>query len=311
MKCLLIYTPFSKKGNFKPYIQKAKMILGEKYEVIDFIKTKKEGHATEIAKSSCGVYDLLLVAGGDGLFNEVISGIAEQDNKPRIAFLPSGTVNDSARSLKVPFNFEKALKVAINGVPFKTDIMKYENKFAFYVIVLGYCAKSIYTTSSLAKRLFGWLAYFFKGIKSFFVHQRMHLKIKTDIGEEIDDIFTFVLLYNSRSVAGFGINKDALLDDGFVDVVLIKDHGKGLINFFKNLFKVVKIFALGAKRLKNNKNTIIRKVKSIKIENFDNNVFNVDGSYGGNEDIDLIVLKQSVDIMVPLKSIKTNQKSKK
>lgn len=308
MKCILIYSPFSKKGKFEPFIQKAKNILSEKYEIIDFVKTKKEGHATQIAKSSCGVYDLVLVAGGDGLLNEVIAGIAGQENRPKIAFLPSGTVNDSARSLKVPFNFEKALKVALNGVPFKTDIMQFNNGYAFYVIVLGYCAKSIYTTSSLAKRLFGWFAYFFKGIKSFFVRQRMHLKVKTDNDEEIDDIFSFVLIYNSRSVAGFSINKDALLDDGYIDVVLIKDHGKGLINFFKNLFKVVKIFVLGARKLKNNKHTLIRKVQSIKIENIDNAVYNVDGSYGGNEDIDLHVLKQAVDIMVPLKSIKANKK---
>ena len=304
MKCLLVYSPFSKKGKFNSFIQEAKEILSEKYEAIDFIKTKKEGHATEIAKLSCGVYDLVLVAGGDGLFNEVISGIAEQENKPKIAFLPSGTVNDSARSLKVPFSFNKALKVALNGVPFKTDIMKFNNGYAFYVIVLGYCAKSIYTTSSLAKRLFGWFAYFFKGIKSFFVPQRMHLKIKTDNDEMLDDIFSFVLLYNSRSVAGFGINKDALLDDGYIDVVLIKDHGRGLLNFFKNLFKVVKIFVLGAKKLKNNKHTIVRKVKSIKIENVDHSVYNVDGSYGGDGDIDLNVLKQAVDILVPNKNIK-------
>lgn len=301
MKCLLIYTPFSKKGKFDSFIPRVRKELCKKYETIDFIKTKKEGHATEIAKSSCGIYDLLLVAGGDGLLSEVISGITKEEKKPQIAFLPSGTVNDSARSLKVPFNFEKSLKLALNGIPFKTDIMQFNNGFAFYVIVLGYCAKSIYSTSSLAKRLFGWFAYFFKGIKNFFVRPKMHLKIKIDNEEEIEDYFSFVLLYNSRSIAGIRINSEAILDDGYIDCILIKDHGKGIFNFFKNLAKVLQLFTFGAKRLKNNKYTIVRKIKSIQINNLDNAIYNVDGNYGGNGDIDLQVLKRAIDIIVPNK----------
>lgn len=302
MKCLVIYSPFAKKGEFKRFIKKIERIMSEKFSSIDFSMTNSVGNATELAKNSCGIYDLVLVAGGDGLLNEVIGGIAEQKNQPKIAFLPSGTVNDSARSLKIPLNYSGALKVAINGGTFKTDIMKYNNKkYGFYVIVLGYCAKSIYSTSNFAKRFFGWFAYFFKGIKSFFVPHRMHLKITTDNNEPLDDYFSFVLLYNSHSIAGFPVNPDALLDDGFIDVVLIKDHGKGLLNWFKNVFKVIEMFTLGAKHLKSNKNTIKRRVKDVKIVNYDKNIYNVDGSYGGEDDIELTVLKQAIEIMTPTK----------
>ncbi len=297
MKCLVIYSPFSKKGKFIKYKSTILSVLKDNYSQIDFVQTKHSGHATEIAKNSKG-YDMLLVAGGDGLLNEVVSGIVELNIVPKIAFLPSGTVNDSARSLKIPMNLKGALKVAVKGIPFKTDIIKYNENYCFYVLLLGYCAKSVYTTSNIAKRFLGWFAYFFKGIKSFFSHNRMHLKIKIENEQEIEDYYSFVLMFNSHSVAGFPVNKDAILDDGYIDLIMVKDYGKGVINWFKNTLNVLRLFVLGIEKLKQNKFVTIKKVKNVDITNYDNNPFNVDGNYGGDGNIQLSVLKQAVEIMV-------------
>jgi diacylglycerol kinase family enzyme len=103
-------------------------------------------------------------------------------------------------------------------------------------------------------------------------------------------------------VAGFPVNREAILDDGFIDVVMVKDYGKGLLNWFKNVLQVLKLFVRGAKHLKPNSHTIIRKVKTVSIQNPDKHDYNVDGSFGGEDNINLTVLKQAVKIMANVKN---------
>ena len=57
--------------------------------------TEKAGDATiEAERALSSHYDLLIAAGGDGTLNEVVNGIAEQPNRPKLGIIPMGTVND-------------------------------------------------------------------------------------------------------------------------------------------------------------------------------------------------------------------------
>lgn len=73
--------------------------------------TKQEGHAIELAEKICLEYDgikNIVVLGGDGTLNEVINGIDNYDNVI-LGYIPSGSSNDLARSLKIPNKPLKAL----------------------------------------------------------------------------------------------------------------------------------------------------------------------------------------------------------
>lgn len=63
-------------------------------DTIQVYVTQYAGHAQKLAKASEGCCDILVCIGGDGTWNEVISGIMEIDSKPVLAYLPSGTVNN-------------------------------------------------------------------------------------------------------------------------------------------------------------------------------------------------------------------------
>ena len=56
---------------------------------------------------------LIIAAGGDGTYNEVINGIA-CTNIP-MAILPLGTTNVLAKELNIPEDVEKAVDIALNG----------------------------------------------------------------------------------------------------------------------------------------------------------------------------------------------------
>jgi YegS/Rv2252/BmrU family lipid kinase len=69
-----------------------------------FYYTKSRFHATSIAKEICssseGIKNII-VLGGDGTVNEVINGISDY-NEVLFGYIPSGSSNDLARSLKFP-----------------------------------------------------------------------------------------------------------------------------------------------------------------------------------------------------------------
>ena len=92
-KCAIIYNPNSgKKISFNIMPQYEKMLNKYGYNV-DVFYTKYKGHAKEIVK--CLEYvDLVLSMGGDGTFNEVISGNYERCDRLVCAHIPIGTTND-------------------------------------------------------------------------------------------------------------------------------------------------------------------------------------------------------------------------
>ena len=50
-------------------------------------------HARQLVEEKAEQFDLLLCCGGDGTWNEVISGLMKVAQKPAVAYLPTGTVN--------------------------------------------------------------------------------------------------------------------------------------------------------------------------------------------------------------------------
>lgn len=83
--------------------------------------TRYAGHASEIAaeicSSSTGIKNIV-VLGGDGTINEVVNGISNYD-EVFLGYIPSGSSNDLARSLKIPKDPIKQLANVLKPTKFK------------------------------------------------------------------------------------------------------------------------------------------------------------------------------------------------
>ena len=83
--------------------------------------TRYVGHASEIAEQICsnneGIKDIV-VLGGDGTLNEVINGLNNY-KEVLLGYVPSGSSNDLARSLKIPKDPLKALSNILKPKKFK------------------------------------------------------------------------------------------------------------------------------------------------------------------------------------------------
>ncbi|WP_369676326.1 diacylglycerol/lipid kinase family protein, partial [Enterococcus faecium] len=98
----------------------------------------------------------VFVMGGDGTVNEGISGLAEEEYRPKFGFFPLGTVNDLARALKMPLDPEEAIQSLDLTKTKALDIGKVNNKNYFMnVIAIGTIPQAVNETSVEEKTKLG------------------------------------------------------------------------------------------------------------------------------------------------------------
>lgn len=293
-KCLFVFNPQSGKGKIKKNQEKITKMLGEKY-LVDVKPSEYAGHIGQIVAERGGEYDLIVVAGGDGTLNEVVNSISRLENPPKIGYIPSGTVNDVARSLRLPKRIKSAVKAILHGDVFLHDIFRMNDRYGIYVCCAGLFTESSYATSQSHKKRMGKLAYAFHGIKKVFSTPAVKLKLTFE-GGQVEDKFALMLVLNSRSVAGLKINRGASLSDGFVDVALIRTE-KDKVNL-RGIFRVMRFFLFGLPK-KSSKNILVFKLDKFNIQTTTDTVINLDGEKIGAGSFDFEVIQKGVQIIVP------------
>lgn len=296
MKSVFVYNPESGNGKIRKYKDYIISKLAEKYGEIDCVETDHQGHAFEIAKDSIGNYDYFFVAGGDGTINEVVNGFGGAENKPIIGYIPSGTVNDVARSLGISRKIKKAVKNIIEGEPFEHDTFKVNDRYGIYVCATGLFTCASYDTNRYDKKKLGKLAYVKRALKELKKTETMPVTLSLD-DETISTNSPLVLILNSRSVAGFKINKNASLCDGEVEVVIFSTTNKYVTLAEFNV--IASTFIFGLDRLKNSKSIIYRKAKKFNISIAEGTAINLDGEKSGEGSFEFEVLQKSVKIITP------------
>ena len=171
-----------------------------------------------------------------------------------------------------------------------------------YVVAAGLLTESSYTADQKNKSRFGWLAYMWTAIKKLFIKNRMTMKIECD-NEVFEGNFAFVFLANTNSIAGLPLNKNADLNDGKVDVVLMRQFQFLKITNLISVLRLLKLYILKIKKIKTGKYFVHILAKDVKIHNYTGASINIDGEFGGKDKIlNLTTLKEEIGIYVPAKN---------
>ena len=224
-KLLMIVNPRSGKAKIKNDALKIIQIFSDAGFEVTVYPTQASGDATIKAQSiKEGKYDRIVVCGGDGTLNEVITGVMRSGIKCTLGYIPSGTLNEWSTGLKISKNFTKAAEDIINGREIYLDIGKFDDRYFSYTASFGAFTEASYSAPQGVKNVFGEAAYYFEGIKGIGNIKPIHLKFKCD-GREIEDDFAFGAISNSMSVDGIVKfdNSVVKLNDGKFEVLLIKN----------------------------------------------------------------------------------------
>lgn len=193
------------------------------YEVTVHL-TRSAGDAERMVAQNAAQYDLIVFSGGDGTLNEVVSGVVKSQSGTPIGYIPSGTTNDFATSLKIPLNIEDACKKIIKGTPTCIDIGNMGGRYFAYTASFGVFTESSYNVPQATKNKLGYFAYLLEGLKDISnLHKPYYLKLKCD-EVTIEDNFIFGAVCNATSVGGFIKldNVNVNFNDGLFEVLLIK-----------------------------------------------------------------------------------------
>ena len=233
MKAIFIYNKTSGKGKVikaKDFIIKN---LEEVFDKVDVVESLSEEHFIKTAKESCGKYDALIFSGGDGTFNMTVNAIANENNRPILGVIPTGTINDAAKNFGISKNIKKSAKIIKKQAVRQFDIGKLNDKYFVFTAAIGAFADIPINTSKKDKKRLGPLAYYFKAIPSALKLRKIEGDIEVD-GTKYRYRTPFVLIMNSTHIGGFKINPKSNINDGKMDVFIVKP---GLFNsLLKYLF---------------------------------------------------------------------------
>lgn len=181
--------------------------------------------ATEKVLRDRDQYARIIAAGGDGLFHEVVNGLAGCDIP--VGYVPVGTVNDFASTHHLSFDPQAAMKTALEGEVHTVDAGSFNGEVFAYVAAVGIGTQAAWNTSQDMKKRFGTLAYVASVIQSIdFTHwenNSARMAIETDDRSFAGD-FTYGMVCNTFSVGGSDIlvPNEANLSDGLLEYLFIR-----------------------------------------------------------------------------------------
>lgn len=193
------------------------------YEMTCFM-TAGPGHAIDIVKEHAAGKDLVVCCGGDGTFNETVSGLLQAGLDIPVGYIPAGSTNDFAASLRLPTNILEAARHIAEGTPVTYDLGVFGQRHFSYVASFGAFTKSSYATPQSVKNILGHTAYVLSGIAEIAQIRSHHVKVETPDGISVEGDFIFGAISNSTSMGGVLTLDPKVVDmrDGKFEVMLVR-----------------------------------------------------------------------------------------
>ncbi len=185
--------------------------------------TAAQADATEIVRERGGDFDRIVCCGGDGTFNEVLTGMLSADLHIPIGYIPCGSTNDFANSLHLPRTIMKAARCTVEGGQIHLDVGQFGDRYFSYVASFGAFTRTSYSTPQNVKNALGHLAYILQGISDLPSIRPIHMKVELE-DRVFEDDYIFGAVSNTTSVGGV-LTLDASrvdLNDGLFELILIK-----------------------------------------------------------------------------------------
>ena len=222
-KMLFIMNPYSGMRRASRYLADIIALFNRNgYEVITHM-TGAQGEAIDVVARTAEKVDLVVCCGGDGTFNETVTGLLRSGVDIPIGYIPAGSTNDFATSMKLSTNVMEAARDIVEGKPVAYDIGKFGDRYFSYVASFGAFTKASYATPQSIKNALGHTAYVLEGITELSQIRKEHVRMELG-GEIVEDDFIFGAISNSTSVGGV-LNLDPnLVDmaDGKLEVLLVR-----------------------------------------------------------------------------------------
>jgi len=219
-KCVIICNPNSGHTKKKDLVQKFITILKEKDYDTDVKYTKYGGHAEKIIENLPNEIDLVISLGGDGTFNEVVTGNIKRKERILLSHIPLGTANDLGAMFGMGKNPINNLKMVLEGEIKGIDICKINNQPFVYVAGLGKFVDIAYDTPRSQKKRLGYFAYLVNALKIFNTKTQLFEMEYTCNGETYKGLYSLILICNATRIGGIKVFDEVKMNDNKFEVLM-------------------------------------------------------------------------------------------
>lgn len=293
MKILLVYNNFAGNGRAKKILPQVEGLFN-KYKIDFYLAlTDYPEHGIEIVgNADFSQYDGIVAAGGDGTLFEVINGYFKNSSEKRIPIgvLPVGTGNAFARDLELDnTKIEEAIEIISKQKLRKVDVGKFythgQDYYFLNIIGAGFVADANKTAQRF--KIFGNFSYTIGVLYRILLLKFTRLTLEVDgVKREVDS--TFIEISNTRYTANFLMAPSAEIDDGLLDITLVKRiTRRKLLQSFPKIFTGEHIYIDEIETFKTN---------HIKIESDTPKVLTPDGELLGITPVEIKCLKHAIEV---------------
>ena len=285
-KAMLIINPTSGGEKALDYKEKLENKAKEYFEYVETKITEKAKDATAFAEeASKGNYEAVIVFGGDGTVNEVISGIAEKDYIPKLGIIPGGTGNLITKLLEISQDIDEAIDQLDFNKTNAIDIGKANKSYFGYIFSVGSLPEAIHNVEIEDKTKYGVLAYAINTIKSVIKDEVFNIKIETENGS-YEGKASQVLVLLSNYYADKKIFEEN--KDGYANILILKNASI--------ISKLSLIPDLLKGNIVENENIEYIKAKDIKISSDTKIESDIDGDQSDDLPVKITVLGNHIEI---------------
>lgn len=223
-RLLLIMNPRAGQKRANRYLPDMLRLFSDYDYVTTAYMTGKQGDAAAFAAAHAAEADLVVAVGGDGTLNETVNGLLSAGIRRPVGYIPAGSTNDFAASLRLSPNIMQAARDIMEGTPRPVDVGDFNGRSFTYVASFGAFTEAAYTTPQEVKNILGHLAYILEGVKDLANIRSTPLRLVTDQLDIFEGEYLFGAISNSTSIAGLMTMDPSrvIVDDGLFEITLIR-----------------------------------------------------------------------------------------
>ncbi len=257
-------------------------------EIVEYV-TKAPDDATRRAREIADSASAVLAWGGDGTVNEIATALAGTD-VPILA-CPVGTENLLAKDLQIPANPKKIIELLHARRVVDCDLGVVNGRHFLLIMGIGFDGEVVRRLAATRIGHISHLSYFWPIWRTFWEHDFPRMKIVAD-GEEIFDDFGLAFIGNiSRYAVGLRICRDALFDDGYLDLVVFSCREQTALMLHAT-WTLLRRHPLKG-------NVTYRRVKDVTIETDRPVPSQIDGDVGPSTPLHVSVEPSKVKLIIP------------
>ncbi len=222
-KMLFIMNPYAGMRRANRYLSDIIGLFNRADYEINIRMTAGPGDAARFTREHALGVDLVVCCGGDGTLNETITGMLQVGATAPVGYIPAGSTNDFANSMKLSTNVMQAVQDILEGEPVTYDVGRFNDRYFTYVASFGAFTKASYSTAQSVKNALGHTAYVLDGIQELSQIRKVHVRMEME-DQLVEDDFLFGCISNSTSIGGvLSLDpKQVDMADGLLEVFLVR-----------------------------------------------------------------------------------------